>query len=117
MRAEAAGDPGPWRQQSVLGRGQREADALGDIARDYALDTLAGAEAALAIDETGVLKQGRTSCGVARQQTGSAGKTAAYQTGVFAAHVSRHGHAIAWPLWRRAHQAAATAAHLRGARA
>ncbi|MGY3403976.1 SRSO17 transposase [Bradyrhizobium sp. GM5.1] len=22
MRAEAAGDPGPWRQQAILGRGQ-----------------------------------------------------------------------------------------------
>lgn len=30
MRAEAAGDPGPWRQQSVLGRGQWDADALRD---------------------------------------------------------------------------------------
>ena len=28
MRAEAAGDPGPWRQQAVLGRGRWEADAL-----------------------------------------------------------------------------------------
>jgi SRSO17 transposase len=28
MRAEAAGDPGPWRQQAILGRGQWDADAL-----------------------------------------------------------------------------------------
>jgi SRSO17 transposase len=28
MRAEAAGDKGPWRQQSVLGRAQWDADAL-----------------------------------------------------------------------------------------
>jgi hypothetical protein len=28
MRAEAAGDPGPWRQQAVLGRSHWEADAL-----------------------------------------------------------------------------------------
>jgi SRSO17 transposase len=27
MRAEAAGDPGPWRQQAVLGRGRWDADA------------------------------------------------------------------------------------------
>ena len=25
MRAEAAGDPGPWRQQAILGRGQPKA--------------------------------------------------------------------------------------------
>src|SRR5881275_2073268 len=41
MRAEAAGDPGPWRQQSVLGRGQWDADALRDVVRDYVLETLA----------------------------------------------------------------------------
>jgi SRSO17 transposase len=28
MRAEAAGDPGPWRQQAVLGRDRWDADAL-----------------------------------------------------------------------------------------
>ena len=28
MRAEAAGDPGSWRQQAILGRGRWEADAL-----------------------------------------------------------------------------------------
>lgn len=43
MRAEAAGDPGPWRQQAILGRGHWDADALRDIVRDYALETLADA--------------------------------------------------------------------------
>ncbi len=33
MRAEAAGDPGPWRQQALLGRGQWDADALRDVVR------------------------------------------------------------------------------------
>src|SRR5487761_2239663 len=28
MRAEAAGDPGPWRQQAILGRGRWDAEAL-----------------------------------------------------------------------------------------
>ncbi len=31
MRAEAAGDPGPWRQQAILGRGRWEADGLRDL--------------------------------------------------------------------------------------
>ena len=31
MRAEAAGDPGPWRQQAVLGRSRWDADALRDL--------------------------------------------------------------------------------------
>jgi SRSO17 transposase len=94
MRAEAAGDPGPWRQQAILGRGRWDADALRDIVRDYALETLADPDAVLVIDETGFLKQGKASCGVARQYTGSAGKITNCQIGVFAAYVSRHGHAF-----------------------
>src|SRR6478752_5879718 len=81
MRAEAAGDRGPWRQQAILGRGRWEADAL----REYALETLAEPDAVLVVDETGFLKQGKASCGVARQYTGSAGKITNCQIGVFAA--------------------------------
>jgi SRSO17 transposase len=94
MRAEAAGDPGPWRQQALLGRAQWEADALRDVVRDYVVATLADPDAVLVIDETGFLKQGRASCGVGRQYTGSAGKITNCQIGVFAAYVSRHGHAF-----------------------
>jgi SRSO17 transposase len=94
MRAEAAGDPGPWRQQAVLGRSRWDADALRDLVRDYALETLAAPDAVLVIDETGFLKQGKASCGVGRQYTGSAGKIANCQIGVFAAYVSDEGHAF-----------------------
>lgn len=94
MRAEAAGDPGPWRQQAILGRGRWNADDLRDIVRDYALETLADTDAVLVIDETGFLKQGKASCGVGRQYTGSAGKITNCQIGVFACYVSRHGHAF-----------------------
>lgn len=94
MRAEAAGDRGPWRQQAVLGRGRWEADDLRDIVRDYALETLADDDGVIVIDETGFLKQGKASCGVGRQYTGSAGKITNCQIGVFACYVSRHGHAF-----------------------
>jgi SRSO17 transposase len=94
MRAEAAGDPGPWRQQAILGRGRWDADALRDFVCEYALETLGDEEAVLVIDETGFLKQGKASCGVARQYTGSAGKITNCQIGVFASYVSRHGHAF-----------------------
>jgi SRSO17 transposase len=50
MRAEAAGDPGPWRQQAILGRGRWNADALRDIVRAYALETLADPDAVLVVD-------------------------------------------------------------------
>jgi SRSO17 transposase len=94
MRAEAAGDPGPWRQQAVLGRARWDADALRDIVRDYALETLSNNDAVLVIDETGFLKQGKASCGVARQYTGSAGKITNCQIGVFACYVAERGHAF-----------------------
>src|SRR4051794_1694872 len=94
MRGEAAGDPGPWRQQAILGRGRWDADALRDIVRDYVLETLADPDAVLVLDETGFLKKGTASCGVARQYTGSAGKITNCQVGVFAAYVSHHGHGV-----------------------
>ena len=59
------GYPGPWRQQAILGRGRWDAQALRDIVRDYALETLADKDAVLVIDETGFLKQGKVSCGCA----------------------------------------------------
>jgi len=94
MRAEAAGDPGPWRQQALLGRDRWDADALRDMVCEYVIEHLADDDAVLVIDETGFLKQGKSSCGVARQYTGSAGKITNCQIGVFAAYVSRHGHAF-----------------------
>ena len=94
MRAEAAGDPGPWRQQAILGRGKRDAEALRDIVRNYVVENLATNGAVLVIDETGFLKQRKASCGVARQYTGSAGKITNRQIGVFACYVSARGHAF-----------------------
>src|SRR3982751_189276 len=94
MRAEAAGDVGPWRQQAVLGRSHWDADALRDVVRDYALETLAEGDAVLVIDQTGFLKQGTASCGVGRQYTGTAGKITNCQVGVFAAYVSVKGPAL-----------------------
>src|SRR3712207_4988815 len=91
MRAEAAGDPGPWRQQAVLGRSHWNADALRDLVREYALETLASPDAVLVIDETGFLKQGLRSCGVGRQYTGSAGQITNCQIGVFSPYVSDPG--------------------------
>ena len=49
MRAEAAGDPGPWRQQAILGRRDWDADGLRDIVRDYVIEHLADDDAVLVI--------------------------------------------------------------------
>jgi hypothetical protein len=61
---------------------------------DYVIEHLADDDAVLVIDETGFLKQGKASCGVARQYTGSVGKITNCWIGVFAAYVSRRGHAF-----------------------
>src|ERR671933_1307024 len=65
MRAEAAGDPGPWRQQALPGRGRWEADALRDLVRDYAIESLADRDAVLVLDETGFLNRALTKSGPA----------------------------------------------------
>src|SRR4051812_8123364 len=70
------------------------AAGMRDIVREYALEHLAADDAVLVVDETGFLKQGKASCGVARQYTGSAGKITNCQIGVFAAYVSGKGHAF-----------------------
>jgi SRSO17 transposase len=71
-----------------------EADARRDLVRAHALATLAAPDAVLVIDETGILEQGKASCGVGWQHAGSAGKITNRQIGVFAAHVSDTGHAF-----------------------
>ncbi len=50
MRAEAAGDPGPWRQQALLGRDRWNADALRDLVHEYVIEHLADDAAVLMID-------------------------------------------------------------------
>src|SRR3954469_5909956 len=85
MRAEAAGDPGPWRRQAILGRGRWDADALRERVPEYVVEHLADADAGLVIEETGFLKQGKRSGGVGRQYTGGAGKITNRRIGVFAA--------------------------------
>src|ERR1700750_1185267 len=94
MRGEAAGDPGPWRQQAILRPMPWAAEALRDVVRECVAETLASPDAVLVVDETGFLKQGKASCGVGRQYTGSAGKITNCQIGVFAAYVSDQGHAF-----------------------
>ena len=62
--------------------------------RSYVNDDLGNPDGALIFDESGFLKKGQDSVGVARQYCGTAGKVDNCQVGVFAAYVSEHGYAM-----------------------
>jgi SRSO17 transposase len=59
-----------------------------------ASDDLGDAEGVLIVDESGFVKKGNDSAGVARQYCGNVGKVENCQVGVFAAYASRHGYCI-----------------------
>jgi SRSO17 transposase len=94
MRAEAAGDPGPWRQQAILGRRDWDADAQRDIVRDYVIEHLADEDAVLVIDETGFLKRARHRVGWRGNTLVRRARSRTARSESFAAYVSRHGHAF-----------------------
>lgn len=94
MLAEEAGMARPYRIQSLLGRSSWSADALCERVRSYALEALGDPDGVLVVDETGFLKKGRHSVGVARQYSGTAGRIENSQIGVFASYASRWGHAL-----------------------
>ena len=94
MMAEQAGLSRPWRMQALLGRSRWDADALRDEVRAYALEALGCADGVLVVDETGFLKKGRHSVGVARQYTGTAGRVENSQVGVFLAYAGPLGQAL-----------------------
>jgi SRSO17 transposase len=92
--AEQAGLERPYRLQSLLGRSSWQADTLRDLVRADVLTTLADAGGVLVVDETGFLKKGTHSVGVARQYSGTAGRVENCQVGVFVAYASRFGQAL-----------------------
>jgi SRSO17 transposase len=92
--AEHAGDEAPWRMQAVLGRGFWDSERARDICRNYVMERLGDACGVLVLDETGFLKKGRHSVGVARQYSGTAGRIENCQVGVFLSYSSPKGHAL-----------------------
>jgi SRSO17 transposase len=92
--AEICAQPNPYGFQHLLGRADWNPDALRDRLRSYVLDYLAAPDAVGVIDETGFLKKGTHSAGVARQYSGTAGKIENCQIGVFLAYASEHGQTL-----------------------
>src|SRR4051812_19560719 len=92
--AEHLGDARPWRTQRVLSHVLWDEAAARDLCRDYVVERLGDPEAGRVVDETGFLKKGRPSAGVARQYSGTAGRVENSQVGVFLAYGSREGPAL-----------------------
>jgi SRSO17 transposase len=67
---------------------------LRDRVRREAVASLGDPSAVLVVDETGFLKKGEHSVGVARQYSGTAGRIENCQIGVFLAYASRFGQAL-----------------------
>src|SRR5918992_3026299 len=90
--AEAIGEHDPQGVQRLLNAAKRDAEEVRDDLREYVLEHLAEEETGvLIVDETGFLKKGNKSVGVARQYTGTAGDTVNCQVGVFLAYASNKG--------------------------
>lgn len=94
MLAEEAGLERPYRIQSLLGRSSWSADSLRELVQDYIMECLGHKDGVLVVDETGFLKKGVHSVGVARQYSGTAGRIENCQIGVFVSYASRYGHAL-----------------------
>ena len=92
--AEICGHANPYAFQHLLGRADWDPDALRDRLRSYITDFLADDGAIGVLDETGFLKKGRHSAGVARQYSGTAGRIENCQIGVFLAYATKDGHTL-----------------------
>lgn len=89
--AELAGEATPDGMQRLLNTAKWDADQVRDDLQEYILNHLADPEAVLVVDETGFVKKGKKSVGVAAQYTGTVGKIANSQIGVFLAYANRYG--------------------------
>lgn len=80
--------------QRLLRYARWDADAVRDDLRAYAAEHLGADGGVLVVDETGFLKKGRSSAGVQRQYTGTAGRIENAQVGVFLALATERGRAL-----------------------
>jgi SRSO17 transposase len=92
--AEVSGEATPYAFQHLLRRALWDPEAVRDELRHYVIQHLGDPEAVLVLDETGFLKKGRHSAGVARQYSGTAGRIENCQIGVFLGYASRLGQAL-----------------------
>src|SRR4051794_5732784 len=93
--AQAIGEARPRGVQHLLNDARWEADLVRDDLGDYVVEHVGDQRSGvLIVDETGFLKKGEKSVGVARQYTGTAGKRENCQVGVFLCYASKKGAAF-----------------------
>jgi SRSO17 transposase len=93
--AEAFGEAGPQGVQRLFTDADWDAEAVRDMLRTYVVEHLGDATSGvMVVDETGFLKKGTKSAGVARQYSGTAGRRENQQIGVFLLYASERGAAF-----------------------
>lgn len=81
--------------QHFIGQSQWRLEPVADTHQSLVATTLGEPDGVALIDESGVVKQGVDSVGVAHQYCGSVGKVANSQVGVYLGYVSRKGYTLA----------------------
>ena len=89
--AERAGEMVPDGMQRLVAYADWDAGAVRDDVRDYVVEQLGDPVGVLVVDETGFLKKGTKSAGVARQYSGTAGRVENCQIGVFLGYATPVG--------------------------
>ncbi len=93
--AEAIGETEPRSVQRLLSAAVWDAEEVRDDLRTYVIEHLGEpGSGVLIVDDTGFVKKGSKSVGVARQYTGTVGDTTNAQVGVFLAYASDKGTAF-----------------------
>src|SRR5713226_5367567 len=92
--AEELGEANAHGVQRLLEEADWDEEAVRDELRTYVIEQLGEPGGILVVDETGFVKKGKKSAGVARQYSGTAGRRENSQIGVFLLYASSKGAAF-----------------------
>jgi SRSO17 transposase len=92
--AEELGEANAHGVQRLLEEADWDEEAVRDEVRTYVIEQLGEPGGILVVDETGFVKKGKKSAGVARQYSGTAGRRENSQIGVFLLYAGRSGAAF-----------------------
>jgi SRSO17 transposase len=92
--AEQLGEAGPQGVQRLLNAADWDVNAVRDDLTAFVAERLGDPEGVLIMDETGFLKKGSKSVGVARQYSGTAGRRENQQIAVFLTYATARGSAF-----------------------